>query len=200
RVPGEGGGTSPREAGREASAREPILGQARDGHQRAAGQPRIPGRARSGAQKGLRHRGSRRRGCDRIAGRSARAAAGAPREERHAGEGMTATRVYLVRHGATTLTAEDAFAGETDVPLSDVGRDQLRKLACRLAQEPIAAFYASPLGRTMETARILAEPHGKPITAVSGLREISHGHWEGRTRADVKKEYPVEYARWQEDP
>jgi len=113
---------------------------------------------------------------------------------------MTATRVYLVRHGATTLTAEDAFAGETDVPLSDVGRDQLRKLARRLAHEPIAAFYASPLGRTMETARILAEPHGKPIRAVSGLREISHGHWEGRTRGDVKKEYPAEYARWQEDP
>jgi broad specificity phosphatase PhoE len=113
---------------------------------------------------------------------------------------MTATRVFLVRHGATTLTAEDAFAGETDVPLSDIGRGQLQKLALRLSREPIAAFYASPLGRTMETARILAEPHGKPVTAVAGLREISHGHWEGRTRADVKKEYPAEYARWQADP
>jgi broad specificity phosphatase PhoE len=113
---------------------------------------------------------------------------------------MTATRVYLVRHGATVLSAEDAFAGETDVPLSDPGRDQVRKLARRLATEPIVAVYASPLGRTIETARILAEPHGKPVTPRDGLREISHGRWEGKTRSAVAKEYPEEYARWETDP
>jgi len=48
---------------------------------------------------------------------------------------MTATRIYLVRHGSTELSAEDFFAGETDVPLSDVGRAQLTKLASRLAGE-----------------------------------------------------------------
>jgi probable phosphoglycerate mutase len=113
---------------------------------------------------------------------------------------MTATRIFLVRHGATVLSAEDAFAGDTDVPLSDIGREQLRKLARRLATEPLAAVYASPLGRTMETARILAEPHGKPVTPKDGLREISHGHWEGKTRAAVEKEFPEEYARWESDP
>jgi broad specificity phosphatase PhoE len=113
---------------------------------------------------------------------------------------MTATRVYLIRHGATELSAEDRFAGETDVPLSDVGRDQLRKLADRLAKEPIAAVYASPLSRTMETARILAQPHGKPVTPKEGLREISHGRWEGKRRAEVEKLYPEEYARWEMDP
>jgi probable phosphoglycerate mutase len=113
---------------------------------------------------------------------------------------MTATRVYLIRHGATELSAEDRFAGETDVPLSDVGRDQLRKLADRLAKEPIAAVYASPLSRTMETARILAQPHGKPVTPKEGLREISHGRWEGKRRAEVEKLYPEEYARWEADP
>ena len=113
---------------------------------------------------------------------------------------MIATRVYLIRHGATPLTAEDAFAGKTDVPLSDAGRDQIRKLARRLAGEPIAAVYASPLGRTMETARILAEPHGLPVTPKEALREISHGRWEGKTRASVEKEYPEEYALWQADP
>ena len=113
---------------------------------------------------------------------------------------MTATRIFLVRHGATELSAEDRFAGETDVPLSDVGRGQLQKLAVRLAGEPIAAVYASPLGRTMETARILAAPHRLPVTPKEGLREISHGHWEGKTRAVVEKEYPKEYALWNADP
>jgi broad specificity phosphatase PhoE len=113
---------------------------------------------------------------------------------------MTATRIYLVRHGSTVLSAEDRFAGETDVPLSDEGREQLQKLARRLAHEPIAAVFASPLGRTMETARILAAPHAKPVEAREGLREVSHGRWEGKTRADVEKEYPEEYARWEADP
>ena len=113
---------------------------------------------------------------------------------------MTATRIFLVRHGATQLSAEDAFAGETDVPLSDIGREQLHKLAHRLSGEPIKAVYASPLGRTMETARILAKPHDTPVLPREGLREISHGHWEGRTRAQVEKDFPVEYARWEADP
>jgi probable phosphoglycerate mutase len=113
---------------------------------------------------------------------------------------MTATRVFLVRHGSTELSAEDRFAGETDVALSEIGREQLRKLADRLAGEPIAAFYASPLGRTMETGRILAAPHGKAVIPDPRLREISHGHWEGKTRAEVEREYPKEYARWEGDP
>ncbi len=110
------------------------------------------------------------------------------------------TRVYLVRHGATVLSAEDAFAGETDVALSEEGREQARSLAARLAGEPIAAFYASPMSRTMETARILAEPHRLEVQPRDGLREISHGHWEGRKRAEVEKLFPEEYARWEADP
>src|SRR4029077_16526588 len=152
-------------------------------------------------EEGLRNGRRGGSGIDRIAGRPARAAPRAAGEEGNAGEGMTATRIFLVRHGATVLSAEDRFAGETEGALSDLGRDQLRKLAARLAGGPIAGFYASPLGRPMETARILAAPHGNaPVTPKDGLREISHGHWEGRTRAEVEKEYPKEYARWEGDP
>jgi broad specificity phosphatase PhoE len=59
------------------------------------------------------------------------------------------TRVFLVRHGATVLTAEDRFAGATDVALSDEGRRQAAHLSARLSGEKLAAVYASPLGRTM---------------------------------------------------
>jgi broad specificity phosphatase PhoE len=110
------------------------------------------------------------------------------------------TRVYLVRHGATALSAEDRFAGETDVALSDAGREQAGRLAARLAEEPVAAFYASPLSRTMETARILAKPHSRDVLPREGLREISHGHWEGKRRADVERLYTEEYTRWEADP
>ena len=110
------------------------------------------------------------------------------------------TRIFLIRHGATTLSAEDRFAGATDVPLSDEGRGQVRRLAARLSDDGITAVYASPLGRTMETASILAEPHGLDVQTRDGLREISHGHWEQMTRKEVEQKYPEEAAAWEEDP
>jgi broad specificity phosphatase PhoE len=110
------------------------------------------------------------------------------------------TRIFLVRHGATVLTAEDRFAGETDVLLSDEGREQLRRLSHRLKKEPLDGVYASPMKRTMESASILAAPHGKEVILLDGLREISHGRWEQRTRAEVEQLFPKEYAQWEEDP
>ena len=110
------------------------------------------------------------------------------------------TRLLLVRHGATTLSAEDRFAGSTDVALSDEGRTQATRLAARLTREPIAAFYCSPMRRTLETASILAEPHQLAPVTRPGLREIDHGHWEGLTRQEVEGRFHDEYLRWEEDP
>src|SRR5213082_2452981 len=109
-------------------------------------------------------------------------------------------RIFMVRHGATVLTKEDRFAGATDVELSDEGREQVRRLAIRLAGENIVAIYASPMGRTVETARILAEPHGLEVQTRDGLREISHGRWEQMTRKEVEAAFPEESAAWEKDP
>ena len=106
----------------------------------------------------------------------------------------------MVRHGATVLSAEDRFAGVTDVELSEEGREQARRLAERLRHEKITAVYASPLGRTVETARILAAPHNLKVQTCDGFREISHGHWEGMRRHEVEKKFPEEMAEWEKDP
>jgi len=106
----------------------------------------------------------------------------------------------MVRHGATVVSAEDRFAGASDVALSDEGREQVRQLAERLRNEKIAAVYASPLGRTVETAQILAAPHKLEVQTRDGLREISHGRWEQMTRREVEEKYPDEAAEWEKDP
>jgi len=69
------------------------------------------------------------------------------------------TRIYLIRHGETTLSAEDRFSGGTDVDLSDAGRWQATCLAKRLADDNITAFYCSPMRRTIETATIVSAPY-----------------------------------------
>jgi probable phosphoglycerate mutase len=105
----------------------------------------------------------------------------------------TVTRVFMVRHGATVLSAEDRFAGATDVALSDEGREQTRRLADRLS-------HASPLGRTVETAGILAAPHKLEVQTRDGFREINHGRWEQMTRREVEEKFPEEAAEWEKDP
>jgi probable phosphoglycerate mutase len=114
--------------------------------------------------------------------------------------GFRTTRVYLVRHGATQLTAEDRFSGDIGVELSDEGRVQSARLALRLQDDGIGAIYSSPLSRTLETAQIIAEKCGVTPETREGLREIHHGHWEGMSRHDVEAQFGTEYAQWSEDP
>ena len=109
------------------------------------------------------------------------------------------TRLLLSRHGATTFAA-DRFAGSTDVPLSTEGEAQAGQLSERLADQPIAAIYCSPLIRTIATAAIVARPHGLTPIARDGWREIDHGRWEGLHRAEAETLFPDEYAAWVRDP
>ena len=113
---------------------------------------------------------------------------------------MEPVRLLLVRHGATLLSAEDRFAGSTDVELSDEGRSQAGALAQRLRDETISAIYCSPMKRTQETASILARPHELDLLKDDGLREINHGRWEGLRRPEVEAAYPEEYQAWEADP
>ncbi len=110
------------------------------------------------------------------------------------------TRLYLARHGATQLTAEDRFSGSENVFLSDEGRTQVEHLANRLKTENVCAVYSSPLDRTMDTAKIIARPHHLTPIPADGLREISHGHWEGLTRKEVETQFSEEYTAWEADP
>ena len=110
------------------------------------------------------------------------------------------TRVFLVRHGATVLSAEDRFAGAVDVLLSDEGRDQARRLGVRLSKEDLAAVYASPMKRTLETAKLASDGHKLEVQPIDAIREIAHGRWEGMNRKDVEREFKTEYERYEEDP
>jgi broad specificity phosphatase PhoE len=113
---------------------------------------------------------------------------------------MEATRIYLVRHGATNLTAENRFSGEIGVELSEDGRWQAARLGERLQRHGVDAIYCSPLSRTVETATIIGRRCGLEPVHVDGLKEISHGRWEGLTRQEVEERFPGEYEAWEEDP
>src|SRR5438045_1469196 len=98
---------------------------------------------------------------------------------------MKPTRLYLARHGATQMTAEDRFSGAMGADLSDEGRLQATRLGERLHDEAIMGIYSSPLSRASDTAGIVARACGLTTVLRGELREIGHGPWEGLTRREV---------------
>jgi probable phosphoglycerate mutase len=112
-----------------------------------------------------------------------------------------ATRLILVRHGETALTAQRRYSGRGDVELSDRGLTQARAAAGRIAglvgATRIAAVVSSPLARCTQTAQLIAAAAGDPPVVVEAdLVECDFGDWEGRTFAEVRAQWPVEMDAW----
>lgn len=110
------------------------------------------------------------------------------------------TRLYLVRHGATQLTAEHRFSGAAGALLSAEGRRQAAALGDRLRREEITVVYSSPAPRALDTACLATGVPAGAIEQCAALREIGHGRWEGLTRREVGERFPAEYAAWRADP
>jgi probable phosphoglycerate mutase len=64
----------------------------------------------------------------------------------------------------------------------------------------LTCAFSSPLSRAAETASIITRACNLTTSVRDGLREISHGHWEGLTRSDVEARFGSEYSAWEEDP
>ena len=102
------------------------------------------------------------------------------------------TVFHLLRHGEHVLAGR-VLAGRTPgVGLSERGRAEIACVAERLAEDGIAAIYASPLQRTRETAEIVAARLKLPVAYREELLELDFGEWTGLTFDEVRRD-----ARWQ---
>ena len=85
-------------------------------------------------------------------------------------------RILLARHGQTSWNALGRLQGHTDIELNDVGREQARELAARLASAELTAVWASDLARARQTGEIVAAALGlAPPTVDPDLRERCFG-------------------------
>lgn len=108
------------------------------------------------------------------------------------------TTILLARHGETDWNRDNRFQGHADPPLNETGRTQAAELAAALAEEPFAGIYSSPLRRALETAQLVAAPHGLNPVPVDALREVDVGSWQELTRAEIEERFPEQFARWLE--
>jgi probable phosphoglycerate mutase len=115
--------------------------------------------------------------------------------------GGAVTTLLLVRHGATSLTAEKRFSGglaSSNPGLTEDGRAQVREVAEWLAPvaEAVDVVVTSPVRRTRESAEIVAERFGVGLVEEPGLAEMEFGRWDGLTFAEVQERSPGEMDAW----
>ena len=106
---------------------------------------------------------------------------------------MTATRLFLIRHGQSAGNAQGRFGGHSATPLSELGFEQARVTAEALAKENINAIYSSDLLRAVQTSEPLSKLTGIPVITKPEFRERNVGVLEGLTFDESKQEYPDDY-------
>lgn len=97
--------------------------------------------------------------------------------------------MILARHGRTQANATGVLAGRTPgIRLDEVGTEQARAAASRLAGLPLAAAFTSPLERCKETSTLLLRGSGVRARVERGLNECDYGDWAGRPMKELVKE------------
>jgi ribonuclease H / adenosylcobalamin/alpha-ribazole phosphatase len=110
------------------------------------------------------------------------------------------TRLLLLRHGETPLSAQMRFSGRGEAELIPRGVEQARAAAARLASYEVSVIVSSPLRRAVQTAQIVADVLGFDVALDDGLVETDFGAWEGLTFGEVRARWPAEMQAWLDDP
>lgn len=101
--------------------------------------------------------------------------------------------LYLVRHGDIGLGRDKRYIGQSDLPLSALGKKQAIQLKEMFTRVPLDNIYCSDLERSQQTAEIIASNH-KIIPSVHvELRELNMGDWEGKLFSEIKTKFPKEF-------
>jgi broad specificity phosphatase PhoE len=115
-------------------------------------------------------------------------------------------RLLLVRHGNTFGAGDKVVwvGARTDLSLVEKGRDQARAVGRALngATSRPRAILSGPLRRTRETADIIANEIGFPVTEIAGdtcLRELDYGKWEGKSSQEIATAFGPDGLREWED-
>ncbi|MBO7934654.1 MULTISPECIES: histidine phosphatase family protein [Streptomyces] len=95
--------------------------------------------------------------------------------------------LFLVRHGETEWSRSGRHTGWTDVPLTEHGREEARRLVPMIRSHRIGAAFVSPLQRARETAELIGL---RDFRIDADLHEWDYGGYEGVTTVQIHRERP----------
>lgn len=102
---------------------------------------------------------------------------------------MGTARLIVIRHGESEANRTRVFAGQTDSPLTGLGRRQAVALALALRDEKIDRVVASDLSRARDTAAEIARDRGLTVETAPALREWNVGELVGLDREATERRY-----------
>jgi probable phosphoglycerate mutase len=108
--------------------------------------------------------------------------------------------LHYARHGETIWHVGNRYAGHSDIPLTELGREQAEALAAWAAEVRIDRVVASDLSRAVDTARPSAEALGLEVEQDPRFREIAYGQAEGLTHEETKQRFPEARAAYDRSP
>ena len=106
--------------------------------------------------------------------------------------------LFLLRHGETSGQSSVRFYGSTDIGLSELGRQQMRRAGAAFKDVTFRTVIVSPLERSRESASIFLDGRSPEPVVIEDLREIDFGEWEGLTEAEILERDPDIYKTWRE--
>jgi len=111
-----------------------------------------------------------------------------------------ASRVLLIRPGATDFDDQGRIKGTLDIPMSERGREQANVLAEQLSDFSLGTIYVAPCESARETAQQVAAGRDLKIKVIDAFRNVDHGLWHGKLIEEVKRNHPKVYRQGQEAP
>ncbi len=109
-------------------------------------------------------------------------------------------KLFFIRHGETTYSKIGGYCGDLDPELTDDGSKMAQQFAEAYGDLDWKAAYVSPMKRTIATSKFLCDRARLTAEVRDGIKELSYGDWEGKTPADVNREFHDDYIRWLTDP
>lgn len=94
--------------------------------------------------------------------------------------------IYHVEHGDTLLDKQNRAQGQLPMGLIDAGKTQMRVAAQRLKGKGIECVYCSPLQRSKQSARIIADCIGAIVEVRRGLLPLDLGSLSRKKTSDLK--------------
>lgn len=109
-------------------------------------------------------------------------------------------KLYITRHGTTEWNLERRLQGWADSPLTEDGKKRAIQLGNCLKDIDFDIIYSSPLNRAFETAKLIRGNKDTELKTHDGLKELSHGIWEGMRMEEIEKKHSKEYSIYRNTP
>lgn len=106
----------------------------------------------------------------------------------------------VVRPGETEFDGQSRIQGSLNLPLTELGQQQVQGIIELLRREAFDVIYASPTEPAASTAEMIGDALGIPVRIVDGLANLHQGLWQGMPLDDIRRKHPRVYKQWEDDP